>query len=76
MDEEGKSVLGKTITSSGNSTIIQTDIAILENTKNRLFLKARDKNAIIRDLIFVALNIDSGYKFDIKKDIIHFICTL
>ncbi|MGH4137711.1 hypothetical protein [Clostridium sp.] len=69
VDEEGKNVLSKTITSSGNSTIIQTDIAILENTKNRLFLKARDKNAIIRDLVLVALNIDSGYKSDIKKDI-------
>jgi len=69
VDEEGKKVLSKTITSSGNSTIIKTDIAILENTKNRLFLKARDKNAIIRDLILVTLNIDSGYKFDIKKDI-------
>ncbi|MGH4138231.1 hypothetical protein [Clostridium sp.] len=69
VDEEGKRVLSKTITSSGNSTIIQTDIAILENTKNRLFLKARDKNVIVRDLVLVALNIDSGYIFDIKKDI-------
>ncbi|MBU3146005.1 hypothetical protein [Clostridium sp. CF012] len=69
VDEEGKKILSKTITSSGNNTIIQTDIAILENTKNRLFLKARAKNDIIRDLILVSLSIDSEYKFNIKKDI-------
>lgn len=69
VDEKGKEILSKTITASGNSTIIQTDIAILENTKNRLFLKARSKSDIIRDLILVALNIDSGYKFDVKKNI-------
>ena len=69
VDEEGKKVLSKTITSSGNNTILQTDIAILENTKSRLFLKARAKSDIIRDLILVALSIDSEYKFDIKKDI-------
>ena len=69
VDEEGKKVLSKTITTSGNSTKIQTDVVILENTKNRLFLKARTKRSIIRDLILVALNIESEYKFDVKKNI-------
>ncbi|MGH4122222.1 MAG: hypothetical protein ACREV6_04705 [Clostridium sp.] len=69
VDEAGKKVLSKTITSSGNNTIIQTDIAIVENTKSRFFLKARAKVDIIRDLILVALSINPEYKFDIKKDI-------
>ena len=69
VDEEGKKVLGKTISTSGDSTAIQTDIIILENTKSRLFLKARTKSGIIRDLILVALNIDSNYAFDVNKDI-------
>jgi len=69
VDEEGKKVLGKTISASGNNTIIQTDIVILEDTKNRLFLKARTKRDIIKDLILVALNIDAEFKFDVKKNI-------
>ena len=69
VDEEGKKVLSKTISTSGNSTIIQTDVVILEDTKSRLFLKARTKSDIIRDLILVALNIDTQYKFDVKKNI-------
>ncbi|MBZ9607299.1 hypothetical protein G9F73_005595 [Clostridium estertheticum] len=70
VDEEGKKVLSKTISTSGNSTIIQTDIVILEDTKSRLFLKARTKSDIIRDLILVALNIDTQYQFDVKKNIV------
>lgn len=66
---EGKKILGKTIATSGNSSKIQTDIVILENTKSRLFLKARTKVEVLRDLILVALNIDPEYKFDIKKSI-------
>lgn len=66
---KGKKILSKTITASGNSNIIQTDIVILENTKNRLFFKARAKVEVLGDLILVALNIDSEYKFDIKKNI-------
>jgi len=62
-------VLSKTISSSGKGTIIQTDIVILEDTNSRLFLKARTKSDIIRDLILVALIIDTKYEFDIKKSI-------
>ncbi|MCJ7691213.1 MAG: hypothetical protein MUO60_18135 [Clostridiaceae bacterium] len=69
VDAEGKKILGKTMVALGNNTIIQTDIVILENTKSRLFLKARTKEDVLRDLILVALNIDSEYKFDIKKNI-------
>ena len=69
VDESGKKILGKTISSSGNSTIIQTEIVILEDTKNRLFLKARTKSDIISDLMVVALNIDTEFKFDVKKSI-------
>ncbi|MBU3112674.1 hypothetical protein [Clostridium lacusfryxellense] len=71
VDEEGKKMLSKTISTSGNSNIIQTDIIILEDTKSRLFLKARTKSDIISDLILVALNINPEYKFDIKKCITH-----
>jgi len=69
VDEEGKEVLSKTISTSGKGTVIQTDIVILEDTSSRLFLKARTKSDIIRDLILVALIIDTKYKFDIKKSI-------
>ena len=69
VDKEGKEILEKTITPSGNSTIIQTDIVILENTRSRLFLKARTKKDIIRDIILVALSIDTEYTFDLKKSI-------
>ena len=69
VDDAGKKILDKTISSSGNNTIIQTEIVILEDTKNRLFLKARTKSAIISDLILVALNIDTEFKFDVKKSI-------
>ncbi|MBX4263017.1 hypothetical protein [Clostridium estertheticum] len=69
VDDEGKKILGKTISSSGNSTIIQTELVILEDTKNRLFLKARTKSDIISDLMVVALNIDTEFKFDVKKSI-------
>ncbi|MBU3185215.1 hypothetical protein [Clostridium estertheticum] len=69
VDEVGKKILGKTISSSGNSTIIETEIVILEDTKNRLFLKARTKSDIISDLMVVALNIDTEFKFDVKKSI-------
>ncbi|QEK11608.1 hypothetical protein FQB35_04100 [Crassaminicella thermophila] len=69
VDDEGKELLEKTITRTGNSTIIQTDVVILENTKSRLFLKARSKRDIIRDLILVALNIDTDYEFDTRKNI-------
>lgn len=40
VDEEGKKVLSKIISTSRNSNVIQTDIVILEDTRNRLFLKA------------------------------------
>ncbi|MBU3180704.1 hypothetical protein [Clostridium psychrophilum] len=69
VDEEGKKVLSKIISTSRNSNAIQTDIVILEDTKNRLFLKARNRSDIMRDIVLVALNIDSEYKFDIRKDI-------
>lgn len=69
VDEYGKSILEKTITPSGNSTIIQTDIVILEETENRLFLKARSKRDIIRDIIIFALSIDLNFKFDLTKGI-------
>ena len=69
VDGEGKKILNKTINPSGNNTIMQTDIVILENTKSRLFLKARTKSEVIRDLLLVALNIDSEYKFDVGKSI-------
>lgn len=69
VDEEGKKILEKTITPSGNSTIIQTDIVILENTKSRLFLKARAKKDIIRDILLVALSIDPDFKFELNKGI-------
>ncbi len=69
VDEEGKEILEKTITPSGNSTIIQTDIVILEETENRLFLKARTKKDIIRDVILLALSIDTSFKFDLNKSI-------
>jgi hypothetical protein len=69
VNEEGKKVLRKTIAATGNNNVIPTEIAILENTKNRLFLKARSKGDIVRDLILVALNIDTEYKFDVNKSI-------
>ncbi|MEK6265265.1 MAG: hypothetical protein N2B06_10945 [Clostridium sp.] len=69
VDREGKKILSKTMVASGNNNTIQTDIVILENTKSRLFLKARTKVDVLRDLILVALNIDSEYKFDVKKNI-------
>ncbi|MCB2357364.1 hypothetical protein [Clostridium estertheticum] len=69
VDDAGKKILGKTISNSGNSTIIETEIVILEDTKNRLFLKARTKSDIISDLMVVALNIDTEFKFDVKKSI-------
>lgn len=46
-----------------------SDIVILENTKSRLFLKARVKSDIISDLILFALNINPEFKFDTKKSI-------
>ena len=69
VDEEGKKILSKIISTSGNNSIIQTDIAILEDTTSRLFLKARAKRDIIRDLVLVALSIDTEFKFDVKKSI-------
>lgn len=69
VDSEGKAILDKTITPSGNSTIIQTDIVILEETESRLFLKARTKRDILRDFILVALSIDPDFDFDLKKSI-------
>ena len=69
VNDEGKSILEKTITPSGNSTIIQTDIVILENTKNRLFLKARGRKDVIRDILLVCLSVESDYKFELKKGI-------
>lgn len=69
VDEYGKNILEKTITPSGNSTIIQTDIVILEETENRLFLKARSKWDILRDVIIFALSIDLNFKFDLNKGI-------
>lgn len=69
VDTEGKAILDKTITPSGNSTIIQTDIVILEDTESRLFLKARTKRDILRDLILVALSIDPYFNFNLKKSI-------
>ncbi|MGK0466873.1 hypothetical protein [Clostridium sp.] len=69
VDEAGKKILSEVITKSGNSTVMSTDIVILENTKNRLFLKARVKSDIISDLILFALNIDPEFKFDTKKSI-------
>ncbi len=69
VDDSGKAILEKTITPSGNSTIIQTDIVILEETKNRLFLKARSKEDIIRDMILFALNININFSFDLKHSI-------
>ena len=69
VDEEGKKILSEIITRAGNSTVMSTDIVILENTKSRLFLKARVKSDIISDLILFALNIDPEFKFDIKKSI-------
>jgi len=62
-------VLSKTISTSGDSTVMQTDIAILEDTKSGLFLKARNRSDILKDLILVALIIDTEYKFDVKKNI-------
>ncbi|WP_291635678.1 hypothetical protein [Clostridium sp.] len=69
VDEEGKRILNKIITTSGNRTMIPIDIVILENTKSRIILKARTKSDITRDLILVAINIDSEFKFDINKSI-------
>lgn len=69
VSKEGKGILEKTITPSGNSTIIQTDIVILENTKSRLFLKARGRKDIIRDILLVALSVNLDYNFDLKKGI-------
>ena len=69
VDKEGRAILEKTITPSGNSTIIQTDIVILEETENRLFLKARTKRDILRDLILVALSMNTEFNFDLKKSI-------
>lgn len=69
VNEEGNRLLSKTISTSGNSNIMKTDIVILKETKSRLFLKARTKSDIIRDLILVALSIDPEYQFDIKKGI-------
>jgi hypothetical protein len=69
VDTEGKTILEKTITPSGNSTIIQTDIVILEETESRLFLKARTKRDILRDFILVALSINPDFSFDLKKSI-------
>lgn len=69
VNDEGKDILEKTITPSGNSTIIQTDIVILEETNSRLFLKARNKRDIVRDIIFVALSVDTEFDFDLNKSI-------
>ena len=69
VDNEGKAILEKTITPSGNSTIIQTDIVILEDTESRLFLKARTKRDILRDLVLVALSMNTSFGFDLKKSI-------
>ncbi|SCY26657.1 hypothetical protein [Alkaliphilus peptidifermentans] len=69
VNKEGKEILEKTITPSGNSTIIQTDIVILEETESRLFLKARTKRDILRDLVLVALSMDTNFSFDLKKSI-------
>ncbi len=58
VDEGSKELLKLTITDAGESTVIQTDILILEKTKKKMFLKVRNKIDIMRDILLVALEID------------------
>jgi len=58
VDEGSKDLLKLTITDVGESTVIQTDILILEKTDKKMFLKVRNKIDIMRDILLVALEID------------------
>lgn len=58
VDDISKELLKLTITDSSESTVIQTDILILDNTEKKLFLKVRNKSEIISDLLTVALEYD------------------
>lgn len=58
VDDVSKDILGLTITESGESTVIQTDILVLEKTKKKMFLKVRNKAEIMKDIIAVALDLD------------------
>ncbi|MDQ4679628.1 hypothetical protein, partial [Stenotrophomonas maltophilia group sp. RNC7] len=70
VDDESKELLKLTITDSAESTVIQTDILILDNTPKKLFLRARNKTDIMKDLLMVALELDLDLSGDAVKDII------
>lgn len=72
VDDESKKILKLTVTDSAESTVIQTDILILDKTPKKLFLRARSKSEIMQDLLLVALDVDleatgSNVKTIIKK---------
>lgn len=72
VDDDSKDLLKLTITDSAESTVIQTDILILEKTKKKMFLKVRNRSEIMRDILAVALeveinDINSSLKDAVKK---------
>ncbi len=62
IDEDSKKLVDLTISRAGQSTVIQTDILILEKTKRKMFLKVRSKLDILKDIFLVATNIDLSIK--------------
>ncbi|GEQ22118.1 hypothetical protein CBU02nite_26240 [Clostridium butyricum] len=66
VDDDSKELLKLTITDSAESTVIQTDILILEKTKKKMFLKVRNRSEIMRDILAVALEVDIN---DINSDL-------
>ncbi|MFC5702630.1 hypothetical protein ACFPVX_15100 [Cohnella faecalis] len=58
VDDSSKDLLKLTITDSAESTVMQTDILILQQTSKKMFLRARSKADIMKDIMTVALELD------------------
>lgn len=76
VDTESKQILKLTISESAESTVIQTDILILDTTCKKMFLKARNKTDIMKDIIAVALEMDLNGEYDSVKESIKKITEL
>jgi len=70
VDTASQELLKLTITDSAESTVMQTDILILEKTEKKMFLRARSKIDIMKDIMNVALELDLNTAGNTIKDII------
>ena len=74
--EESQKILAATITQTGKSTVVRTDILITHSKEKKIVLRAREKKAIMREIILAALcfapeadcrDISSGINFSRKE---------